>query len=512
MSSTERVKKYRLNAKENGQMEHIRAKDAAQHKKKYNVQKEITKALPISKQSRIIDKQRNQSKKKVYKWRMHKKENTDLANTSEPFLNRKCFTSAVRKVKKVLPKDKGKSILVLNKLMNELTQEKNVPYSTNYLKKTKMPNDRDVQIINFYNSEEISRISPNRKDFKKFKNLDGTITEKQIRYMNYPITEAHEIHVGDYPDYKCSLSKFFTMRPKHVLIINKTPNNVCTCTVHENVKLALDALFISNRSAFSNVKYSEHFFNQIICKEPSIICYSNKCLHCKNGAIFESLTAGVNNVEQQISWYHWDRNKTAIKNPENSNIPKDFCQIKKSTNNGSTKDLLKYITDLLPAYVLHVYIKRNQCKVFNCLVLEAQKIDSNMAVLQVDFAEKYECGEPDSPQAAHFGRKKISIFTVALWHRKPCQSSAMITDVLQQDRNLIATHFDKIFENIPPTVKTVQIWSDNATSQFKNQYTMKIMEALAVKHSLSIVWNFFAAQHGKGVVDGIGVCKTYCAQ
>lgn len=41
-------------------------------------------------------------------------------------------------------------------------------------------------------------------------------------------------------------------------------------------------------------------------------------------------------------------------------------------------------------------------------------------------------------------------------------------------------------------------------SQFKNRFIAEAIKLFQTKFSITIVWNYFATAHGKGVVDGIG--------
>lgn len=63
-------------------------------------------------------------------------------------------------------------------------------------------------------------------------------------------------------------------------------------------------------------------------------------------------------------------------------------------------------------------------------------------------------------------------------------------------------YVSRLLDDIPATVKSVSIWSDGPSSQFKNRYIA--LHALEEKHGINIMWNFFATSHGKGPVDGIG--------
>lgn len=56
----------------------------------------------------------------------------------------------------------------------------------------------------------------------------------------------------------------------------------------------------------------------------------------------------------------------------------------------------------------------------------------------------------------------------------------------------------------PPTVKTVKIWSDGPTSQFKNKFIAAVIWFFEQKFQIKIFWNFFTAAHGKSCIDGIG--------
>ena len=51
-------------------------------------------------------------------------------------------------------------------------------------------------------------------------------------------------------------------------------------------------------------------------------------------------------------------------------------------------------------------------------------------------------------------------------------------------------------------IKTVKFWSDGCASQFRSQFAFFMLSKF--DHSINIEWNYFEANHGKGVVDGIG--------
>lgn len=70
------------------------------------------------------------------------------------------------------------------------------------------------------------------------------------------------------------------------------------------------------------------------------------------------------------------------------------------------------------------------------------------------------------------------------------------------------TFLTKIFDylkDVKDSITTVKIFSDNCAAQFKNRYTLALLSNLKEYADLDkLQWEFFAASHGKGAVDGLG--------
>lgn len=60
------------------------------------------------------------------------------------------------------------------------------------------------------------------------------------------------------------------------------------------------------------------------------------------------------------------------------------------------------------------------------------------------------------------------------------------------------------------THRIVLLWSDGPATQFKNQYALNCASTLATRFHVDVQWNFFAASHGKGAVDGVGAVAKRC--
>lgn len=78
------------------------------------------------------------------------------------------------------------------------------------------------------------------------------------------------------------------------------------------------------------------------------------------------------------------------------------------------------------------------------------------------------------------------------------------SDVTTHTKIEIACYVYEKLSELPATVKILKIWSDGPNNQFKNKYIASLIPFFEEMFKIKIVWNFFAASHGKGCVDGIG--------
>lgn len=345
------------------------------------------------------------------------------------------------------------------------------------------------KVTRFYCDEEVSRMSPNVKDFLAV-SRDGKKVKQQVRYLQLTVKEVFEEFKKLYPDVKIGLSKFAELRPSFVKSLSKIPHNVCCCLLHENMRYALESMLKIDEGLI-NVHVGNRMDRNFVCDPPSGQCYANKCQECKDLEKFEKLIESIESHELSASWKLWQK-------PEK----KSYINIEKVTKEGSVTDLINHISSMRQKFVAHVEVKRNQSEIFKSNI-ESSKIDSSIAVLQIDWAENYKCFAQNETQAAHFGQNQVSIFTAALWNIK-VKTYAFVSDSLDHTKTSVIANIDKVCQLLPSSVKELNIYSDNATSQFKNKDTLSSMIQLEKKHKIKVFWHFFAAMHGKGVVDGVG--------
>lgn len=382
---------------------------------------------------------------------------------------------------------------VLKTLLEEIESVETVSYSNKSLPLTTLN-----KVKEFYMDDDISRSSPNSKDVITIKKK-GTRRCLSVKHMMYPIKEVHGMFLKDNPQnnpgIKISLQKFVTLRPPNVLSFLKFPHNICVCELHENLRCGLKVI----RKAHGNladIHTDNGMHLNFVCEQWTSECFSNNCEECHNAARIKERVIILEDPLKEVEWFKWVKTSKnrSTKEDDDQKIP--YCNVEKSKQVGSITQLLDDIYKQSLLFLPHQYVKMSQSTTSKQQINLANQGSSNVAVVPIDFAEKFKVIQQNATQSSNYGQIPITILTAGVYHRG-FQSLVIASDSEKQTKDSVVVYVDVVLCQLATTVKTVHIWSDNATSQFKNQCIMK-------KHKIKITWNFFAAMHGKSVVDGIG--------
>ena len=127
---------------------------------------------------------------------------------------------------------------------------------------------------------------PNKSDVITVKINDKK--EKKIkRFITRSLKATYETFKNDYPELRIGKSKFYSLRPKYVLL--SPIKEVCLCIYCANYDLFLTSLinFRGNSVAELDEIRSE-MINATMCSEPSDLYYLQECKMCSgsNGITF----------------------------------------------------------------------------------------------------------------------------------------------------------------------------------------------------------------------------------
>ena len=439
----------------------------------------------------IQAERRKKIRERVAKHRSLKNTNVTNTSASPPYKSVQALGRAVAKAKRALspalPTTPKRKRAVWNSLVSkygessvaEITPTRSIAISE----------ETKNTVQTFYQRDDISRHAPGRKDVVIIQDENGKKSKVQARHLTTTINEVFAMFREIYPDVKIGKSKFAELRPKHVLLSSQLPHNVCLCKYHENFIMAVNVL---NNTDPTFPRYDHNFPNELVCTAATEDCWFNKCQNCKDAQLLRRKFPPEQRESSNVTWHVWGNDADG-----------KLCKMVKE---GTSDELFAHICAILPEFLQHCCTKRSQAESYQKEreAVGGDAFDESFAMVQVDFSENYTCMFQDEIQSAHWKKGQVSLFTVALWCDGELHPKVIASNNLDHGKDTIIAYIDHLLDSLPATVKTISIWSDGPSSQFKNRFIVAAISALQEKHNVTIRWNFFATSHGKGPVDGIG--------
>ena len=159
----------------------------------------------------------------------------------------------------------------------------------------------------------------------------------------------------------------------------------------------------------------------------------------------------------------------------------------------------------LPAFLIHVYIKRQQKYFFD---KKKSEVDGKRCVLHLDFSENATLKVIDEPQSAHRTHAQTGLFTAYFWGSKDSEEShVVITDDVYHTKDQVWTFVCALLEDLTGrhiNIEVIDVFSDGTSIQFKQKYLFSNLSKWQSAYGVTTDWHFFATSHGKGIIDGIG--------
>ena len=195
------------------------------------------------------------------------------------------------------------------------------------------------------------------------------------RYMLMSLGEAHGLAVNG--GINISRSKFCSLRPKHIKLMEERPHNVCVCVVHENIRMLLEVLKDHTNLPGCVTKFT----NELVCDPSSKKCMSLQCELCKKQL---STNKPEDESDPIVKYYQWQGTGN---------------DLQKVTIQETVSTAFDELQRQLPAFLIHVYVKRQQKCFFDT---KKSEVDGKQCVLHVDVSENATPKSQDEPQSAHW--------------------------------------------------------------------------------------------------------------
>ena len=340
-------------------------------------------------------------------------------------------------------------------------------------------------VVNFYQSDEQSRVLPGMKDIV-------SLGKKQYEKKRLILSNLNEIYSNfkwEYPEVKVGFSKFCMLRPKWCVLAGASgTHSVCVCTIHQNVILLIHAAELEEG-------YKE-LINLLLCENPNRECMLRHCGNCPSK---DNLTGFLQtkfcdcDEEDRIEYKQW--------------ISTDRTQMITCTAN--VDEFIDELTTKLEKLVPHSYIAKCQSKYFKSL---KDSSASNVAVISMDFSENYSFTIQDEAQGYHWTSDSCTVHPLIInlscvAGKKIVSSHCIISDDLKHDVCMVYKIQEKVSEFVKenfPNITEIHYYSDGCAAQYKNKFNFMNLSLHENDFMLKAQWSFFATSHGKTECDGIG--------
>lgn len=204
--------------------------------------------LKLSNRRKITRKRRSVERMNDRVRNYQKKKNAKFAEKAAPsnsaYSSNVSLRKAMSRARVGLPRNEEKRATIVN-LLNEQYVPASTSTITEHVSKTLSqglcPKTKESATA-FYERIDISSQAPGRKDFVTVRNDDGTKSKIQTKYLLYPISEVYAKFCHEFGPNLLKKSKFFKLRPSHVLPVSETPANLCLCIYHADFINVIDSL------------------------------------------------------------------------------------------------------------------------------------------------------------------------------------------------------------------------------------------------------------------------------
>ena len=334
-------------------------------------------------------------------------------------------------------------------------------------------------VHSFFERDDISRIMPGKKDCV---NAGGEV--RQTRVLKHYLYCIFNIFKAEHPNVKVSRTKFHQLLPAHIKKSSCLKNRNCLCQAHENTGQYIRAL----RTHLPDLPDQP--------KVPvSPDTFANRTTH-------EDLEELLGKLQvQKVKLSQWEQvvcsdQKKRTKLVEREYIAEDF-----KTKMWKSISLFRGHKACITTQYEELYRLKDTLPGSHCII-------------QMDFAENYNCSAADHVQSAYWNPVSVTLHPVVVYfmengslqHHSLCYISPCLSHNTTTITTIIKTMLSRDIKSLldKQHIDTIHYLSDSPSSQYRNQFMFFPTLGHFKIFGLHARWEYFEAGHGKGPCDGIG--------
>ena len=358
----------------------------------------------------------------------------------------------------------------------------------------KVSDDDKAKVRAFYESDEVSRMCPGRKDYVTVTDPDGARTKVQKRLILGTLRELYCAYKEDATNPKIGFSTFASLRPKRCVLAGSAgTHTVCVCTYHHNPKLILAALGLPDMTIEDLMRHS-------VCDLSNRDCMMGSCAKCPGEeGVADFLAMALSGEDSDdglfddICYHQW--------------VSTDRCNLVEVV--ACREECVQTLSHQIKELTTHHYRAVVQSRYFSEI---KEKLKEGQVVVQGDFSENYSFVVQDAAQGFYWDSSQCTVHPfVAYWQQGSVlrhQSFCFISDDMKHNTSIVHAFIRRLIPELKekvPGLEKVIYFSDGCASQYKNKYNfLNLCHHEKDFPGVKCEWHFFATAHGKGACDGIG--------
>ena len=232
----------------------------------------------------------------------------------------------------------------------------------------------------------------------------------------------------------------------------------------------------------------------IICQNPTVDCFFNKCEKCPKVAKLEEYMTKIFYEEDidEISYKQW------VSTPITTLV----------TIISTSEEFISSFCSNIKSLLTHHYICKMQSLYLKDLKSSLQ--DGEIIVI-CDFAQNYAFVVQNAAPGFHWNNNQATVYCMVYYYKWNDEirheGFVVISDALNHDSILVYTFhklFVKYIKNKFPRVKIIKEFKDGAPQHFKNYKSVLNLYYHEQEFGIKNEFHYFPTAHGKGPCDGLG--------
>ena len=346
------------------------------------------------------------------------------------------------------------------------------------------------KVAEFFLDDTNSRVIPGKKS--------------TTRLLAHSSTSAFRKFGSENPTYTGSLSAFWKAKPNNVKKLKILHRIVCSCPHCANSEFKLVALGKKLRvKGVCNLPTNvEATCRSVSCSTSCAPCIAGECTSppiLLATKLSEAQKYSEEVVSYVVAWVTQDvlfTNKKGVTK-----------KIKKSVQVNKTAKVGEIVEQLIEASAFLVGHILRKDWLYGCRKEAAKELDSDEAIVWMDFAENYAVEYQQATEASHFSKDSITIHPCSVYLKGgETVDYVVISNDLQHDSALVFKITEKLAQDvlIPKGIKKLFRVSDGCAVQYKCAKALGGIVKCEKELGLRTQYVYLESYHGKGPIDGIG--------